>query len=163
MRAAKYVTPTVSLNENDMRGQLAITTKHSRRDNFNTVIGTFKGIETEDQASDYTPVTDAAYVTEDAGREVTRNLDLLFTDTDAMAQDLAGLALKRNRQQVTVQGNFGLGALDVMIGDNVSLTDTKASWTDKVFECVDWKFMITPDQDLQIAMILRENNSSVYA
>ena len=40
-KAAKYVTPTVTLDEGDLRGSIALQSRRSRRDNYNAVKGVF--------------------------------------------------------------------------------------------------------------------------
>ncbi len=161
-RAAAYITPTLTFDEDDLRGNLQSSTRHSRRDNYNIVRGIYRGSATGYQETDYTEVTDAAYVTEDGGVETATDLPLIFTDTDVMAQRIATIALKRNREQLTVTSAFGLRALDVNVGDTIMMNNTRAGWSSKVFECVDWRFGLTSEMDLQVNMILRETNSAVF-
>lgn len=162
-RAAAYVAPTLTFDEDDLRGNLQSSTKKSRRDNFNIVRGTYRGPATDWQETDYTEVTDAAYVTEDNGFEMATDLPLIFTDTEVMARRIATISLKRNRQQLIVNGPFGMRALDVKIGDTIMFSNTRAGWSDKVFECIDWRFGLTQDMDLQVNMILQETEAAVFA
>ena len=161
-KAAAYETPTLVFDEDDLRGNVSIATRNSRRDNFNTVRGIYRGAETNYQESDYTEVTNATYVTEDGGEETPAEIPLLFTDTDVMAQRIATIALKRNRKQVTITAPFGLKALQVGIGDTIKFTNARMGWTEKVFEVNDWRFGMTPDMDLQVQMLLREIDSGVF-
>jgi hypothetical protein len=78
-----------------------------------------------------------------------------------MAQRIALIYLRRNRQQITVQGSFGLKAVDLKIGDNVMLTNSHMGWTQKVFEVVDWRLQ-QEGMDLSVMMILREMQESVF-
>lgn len=162
-RAASYVTPTLTFDEDDLRSNLQISTKHSRVDNFNVVRGVYRGAETDYQETDFGEVTDAAYVTEDGGIEVATDMGLLFTDTEAMAQRIAKIALRRNREQITVVAAFGMRAMEVNIGDTIMLTHARAGWSSKVFECVEWRFGLTNEMDLQVNMVLREADASVFA
>jgi hypothetical protein len=161
-RAAAYVSPTLIFDEDDLRSNLQISTKHSRLDNFNVVRGVYRGPETNYQETDFTEVTDATYVAEDNGVAVATDIPLLFTETDAMAQRIAEIALRRNRKQITVTAAFGLRALDVMVGDTIMLTNARAGWTNKIFECVDWRLGLTGEMDLQVNMILREASITVF-
>ena len=43
MKAADYVAPTLTLDEDDLRGSMSVSTRHSRRDNFNVIKGTWCG------------------------------------------------------------------------------------------------------------------------
>lgn len=161
-RAATYVTPTLTLTEDDLRSELSIATRHSRRDNFNGVQGVYRGAETDWQEDNYTTIHPGLWSSEDAGVESFADLPLMFTDTDTMAQRIARTFLRRNRKQNTVTGSFGLNALDLTIGDTVMLTVGHLSWSAKVFEVVDWRLAITPDLDIVVNMILREMSEEVF-
>lgn len=161
VQAAEYQTPTLTLTEDDLRGELQIATRHSRRDNFNTVVGQYKGSATDYQPDNYQEVTSSRFLLEDNSIRTASELNLIFTDTEVMAQRIARTYLRRNRKQVTVSGAFGLSALDLKIGDNVMLTIDHLSWTQKVFEVVDWR-MGMQDLDIQIYMILREMTDEVF-
>ena len=161
-RAAAYVTPTLIFDENDLRGNMQSATRISRRDNFNIMRGVYRGPATDYQETDYTEVTKAIYVAEDNGIETATDMPLIFTDTNVMAQRIAEIALKRNREQLTVTAPFGLRAINVKIGDTIMMDNTRAGWNAKVFECVDWRFGLTSDMDLQVNMILREISINVF-
>jgi len=45
MKPAYWTTPVLDLNEDDLRSSVSVSTRHSRRNNFNTVKGTFRGEE----------------------------------------------------------------------------------------------------------------------
>ena len=161
-RAAKFVPPTLELGDDDLRTNLQIATKHSRRDNFNTVRGVYRGAATFYQEDDYPEVTDSSFVAEDNGEVVATQLDLMFTDTVEMAQRIAKLALRRNRKQVTVTAGYSLKAIDLKVGDTVTINNSRAGWTGKLFEVVDWRFGLTDDMDLATNLVLREIDQSVY-
>jgi len=162
VRAAEYVTPTVTLNEDDMLTDVTIATRHSRRDNFNAVHGTFVGSETDWQPDDYTPIRTGVYLAEDGGVEAITDLPLLFTNTNVMAQRVAKTFLRRNRKQITLTAGFGLAALDLKISDTVSVSFDDMSWSSKVFEVVDWRIGLNEDMSIVINMILREMAEDVF-
>lgn len=162
MRAAEYVTPTLTLDEDDLRGPITFATRHSRRDNFSSVTGQYKGDETQHQPDNYPTVQSGLYVYEDGGIEASTDLPLLFTDTNIMAQRIARTFLRRNRFQKTVTASFGLRALDLKISDTVMLTVDYLEWTNKVFEVVDWRLGIGNDLDINVNMILREMSEDVF-
>ena len=56
VKAAKWTTTVLDLNEDDLRSGISLATRHSRRDNFNTVNGTFRGDESNWQVTDFPPV-----------------------------------------------------------------------------------------------------------
>jgi hypothetical protein len=161
IQAAVYQTPELELTDSDLRGQLTVATRHSRRDNFNTVVGTYRGPDTYYQDDNYDEISSPFYIDEDNGIRSTSELPLKFTDTNNMAQRIALIYLRRNRQQITVQGSFGLKAMDLKIGDNVMLTNSHMGWSQKVFEVVDWRLQ-QEEMDLRVMMILREMEESVF-
>lgn len=162
VKASAYTTPVVSFDEDDLRSTIRINTRHSRRDNFNTVRGVFKGPESNYQSTDYPEVTSATFVSVDGGDKSVVDFDLGFTATSSMAQRIAKIALFRNREQLTVSAAFGMKAFQVQVGDIIQLTNTRAGWTDKTFEVVDWRFSPQIDDALLINMDLREISSAVF-
>ena len=161
LKAGKDVSPTVTLTEDDLRSPLSVATRHSRRDNFNAVRGTFRGPKSNYQFTDYPTVTATNFVTIDGGSESTMDLALPFTDTPEQAQRLANIALEKNRSQITVVGSFGLNAFPLQVSDTVSITNTRFGWTNKLFEVVAWGLSIE-DYVLQVDLVLRETTSTTY-
>jgi hypothetical protein len=159
--AAEERDPVLELTEDDMRGDLEIATRFSRRDNFNVVKGQYKGEASNDQPDNFKEVSSGIYLAEDNGIRAISELNLLFTDNEPMARRIARRYLRRNRRQITVSGSFGLRALDLTIGDNVTLTSEHLGFSQKLFEVVDWRMGM---QDLQISvtMILREMDNEVF-
>jgi len=162
MKPAYWTTPVLDLNEDDLRSNISVSTRHSRRNNFNAVKGTFRGEESNWQTTDYPQVTNADFVTADNGQESVADVDLPFTDNSVEARRIARISLERNRQQLTVSASFGLKTLQVQVGDNIRLTNSRFGWTNKEFEVVSWSFGLTEGLDLQTQMTLRETAESVY-
>ena len=162
MKPAYWTAPVLDLNEDDLRSSVSVSTRHSRRNNFNTVKGTFRGEESNWQTTDYPQVTNAAFVTADGGQESVADVDLPFTDNSIEARRIARISLERNRQQLTVSASFGLKTLQVQVGDNIRLTNSRFGWDNKEFEVIAWNFGLTDGLDLQTQMTLRETAESVY-
>ena len=162
MKPAYWTAPVLDLNEDDLRSPISVSTRHSRRNNFNTVKGTFRGSETNWQTTDYPQVTNAAFLTADNNQESVADIDLAFTDNSIEARRIALISLERNRQQLTVNASFGLKTLQVQVGDNIRFTNSRFGWTNKEFEVVSWNFGLTDGLDLQTQMTLRETSESVY-
>ena len=162
VKAAKWTAPVLDLNEDDLRSGISLATRHSRRDNFNTVNGTFRGDESNWQVTDFPPVTNAAFVTADGGLESTLDMDLPFTDNSIESRRIARIMLERNRQQLQFQASFGLRAFQVQTGDNVRITNTRLGWTNKEFEVASWTFGLQNEYDLQVEMTLKEISESVF-
>ena len=162
MKPAYWTAPVLDLNEDDLRSSMSVSTRHSRRDNFNTVKGTFRGEESNWQTTDYPQVTSADFVAADGGQESVADVDLPFTDNSIEARRIARISLERNRQQLTVSASFGLKTLQVQVGDNIRLTNSRFGWDNKEFEVIAWNFGLTDGLDLQTQMTLRETAESVY-
>jgi len=162
MKAAKYTTPTVTLDENDLRSGLSLSTRHSRRNNFNKVKGTFRGPESDWQPADYPTVTDSAFLVADNNVENVVDVALPFTSDSVTAQRLANIFLRRNREQLTFSASFGLRAFQVQVGDFVYINNTRFGWSNKPFEVTNWTFGLVDGLDLQVQMTLREISEAVF-
>ena len=162
MKPAHFVDPTITFTMDDVRSSIQVGTRHSRRDNFNTVKGTFRGPDTDYQPTDYAEVTNQAFRDADNGQISTYDLDLPFTDSFDIARRIALITLERNRQQLTVQASFGMKAFQVQVGDVVRLTMPRFGWTNKEFEVMQWTFGLQDGNDLQVQLVLREISESVF-
>ena len=162
VKAGEFTSSVLTLDEDDLRSNLQVNTRHSRRDNFNTVSGMFSGPDTEYQPTDFPQITSSTFVTVDGGETVVQDIPLPFTSTASRAQRIAKIALYRNREQLTISGTFGLRALQLQIGDVVSITNTRLGFSSKTFEVVDWKFGFGTDLTLEVSMVLREISSPVF-
>ena len=162
MKPAYWTEPVLTLNEDDLRSSVSVSTRHSRRDNFNVVKGTFRGEESNWEVTDYPQVTNGAFLTADGGQESVVDVDLPFTSTFVEARRLARITLESNRQQLVVTAAFGLRALEVQVGDNVRLTNSRFGWQDKEFEVVAWTFGLVEGLDLQVNLTLKETAESIF-
>ena len=162
MKPAAWSTPTVTFDEGDLRSGISLSTRHSRRDNFNAVKGTFSGDATDWQSTDYPEVTDPAFLIADNNVPNVLDFPLPFTSSSLTAQRVARIALNRNREQLTFSASFGMRAFQVQVGDFVYITNTRFGWTNKAFEIVEWNFGLTDGLDLQINMTLREISEGVF-
>ena len=162
MKAASYTAPTITLDENDLRSGISLSTRHSRRNNFNKVKGTFRGSESDWQVADYPAVTDPVFLAADNNIESIVDVPLPFTSDSVTAQRLANIFLRRNREQLTFSASFGLKAFQVEVGDFVYINNTRFGWTNKPFEVTNWTFGLTDGLDLQVQMTLREISSAVF-
>ena len=166
IKVAEYSTPTITLDENDLVSPITLQTKQSKRDNYNAIKGIFAPPETNYIVTDYPALTSSTFETEDGGTRRFLDYDMPYTTSSPMAQRLAKIALYRNRQQIMLQGNFGMKAFDLQVGDNVYVTNSRLGFTSKVFEVAEWSLVTSSDDDgnpsLSVALSLRETNSAVY-
>jgi hypothetical protein len=165
IHAGAYRTPTITLDENDIRGPISIQTKVSRAEIFNGGKGVFISPDNDWQAADYPPVVNATYTTEDGGDRIWRDFEWPFTTSNATAQRLTKIALERMRQQIIVRMPCKLTAMQVQAGDNVQISIARMGWTAKVFEVESAK-MVPVQQSSGMALgydlVLRETASGVW-
>ena len=162
MKPAYWTSTVMDLDEDDFRSSIDVSTRHSRRDNFNTVKGTFRGEESNWQVTDYPQITNSTFVNADGKQESVADVDLPFTDNSIEARRIARISLESNRQQLTINAAFGLRTLGLQVGDNVRITNTRFGWSNKEFQVLSWSFGLTDGLDLQVNMTLRETAESVY-
>ena len=162
MKASAWTEPLVTFDEDDLRSGISLSTRHSRRDSFNSVKGKFRGPESDYQPADYPEVTEASYLTTDNGLVNILDLSLPFTSSSKTAQRIARIALNRNREQLTFSASFGMRAFQVQVGDFVKITNERFGWSEKPFEITEWTFGLTEDLDLQTRMVLREISEGVF-
>ena len=162
MKPAYYTSPVLSLTDDDLRSGLRVQTRAARRENFNTVRGTWRGEESNWQTTDYKPVSDPAFVAADGGQVREADLNLDFTSSHLTAQRIARVALRQQREQILVGGTFGMRAFGVQIGDVVQITNSRFGWVNKTFEVISWTFSFAEDMSLQVQMSLRETSAAIY-
>lgn len=227
MKAAHWTAPVQAFTEDNLRSSVEVGTRHSRRDNFNAVGGTYRGPETLYQQTDFPQITNHSRVPEetvvqtgsftigeyyeiktlgtadwntiagttgrtyavgdivrcaqvvvdatadgyetydfflavDNGERSVVNHDLQFTDNYATCKRLSRIFLERNRQQLTVSAVFDLTAMNVSVGDNVSLSFNRFGWVNKVFEVAAWEFQMGEERSLEIRLTLREISEEVF-
>lgn len=151
--AAVWRTPTITLSEDDIRGDtIAVTGPQPQRsDNFNAVKGVFSDPSSQWQPTDYPPYINATYVAQD-GLVIYHDLNLPYTKSASMAQRLAKILLLRQRNGLMVEISCMLTALDATPPDNVYLDNTVLGWNAKTFEVL----------TSQLAMFQVDGEDNVY-
>lgn len=165
MKVAKYIAPTITLDEGDLRGNIQLQTKRSKRDNYNAVKGQFTSTETNYILADYPAITSSVFESEDGGDRQFLDLDLPYTTSVAMAQRLAKIALFKNRQQVSITYPCSMKGFQLDVGDTVMINNTRFGFSSKVFEVAEWTMNIDNSNGsptLGTSLVLRELNSAVY-
>jgi hypothetical protein len=163
--AGAYRTPTITLDEDDLRGAISVQTRASRRDSFNTVKGVFVSPQDNYQPTDFPEITNATYVTEDNGEKVTTELDLPFTNDTVMAQRIAKIHLEKGRQQLVITYPAKLTAFKLQVGDTVMVTNERFGFSSKVFEVIEWTLAVEQAEGgtaFGVDLVLRETASAIY-
>ena len=162
IKVGEYLTPTVTLGDDDLRESISVTTRNSRRDNFNAVKGVFGSPDQSYQPTDFPPVTSSVFETEDNSERIFRDIELPFTTSSAMAQRIAKIILYRNREQMNLNFPAKLTGFNVEVGDTVLVNNTRLGFSSKPFEVASWSFSTDKDGKLGVDLSLREISSTVY-
>lgn len=164
LKAGDYTSSVKTFTLDDLRGPISLDTKHSRRDNFNIVRGTFNDADQGYIRADYPEIRSTTFISDDNDIESAIDLALPLTTSSAMAQRLAKMTLYRAREQMTLSADFGLEAFEVECGDIIALTIDRYGWSAKEFEVVGWSFRNDGDAgDLRVGLTLRETSSAAFS
>ena len=164
LKVGEYTSSIKTFTLDDLRGPINLDTKHSRRDNFNIVRGTFNDADQGYIRADYPEIRSSTFITNDGGVENALDLALPLTTSAATAQRLAKMTLFRAREEMTFTADFGLEAFEVECGDIIALTIDRYGWSAKEFEVVGWKFRNDGDAgDLRVALTLRETSAAAFS
>jgi len=162
LRVGVYDAPIASFGLDDIRSDIAVSTRFPRRDSYNRVIGKFVDASAGWIEGDFPPVTSSAFLSEDGGIENTLDLALPYVTNGARAQRVAKQTLFRMREQMTLTADFSLKALDVAVGDIVEINIPQDGFVGKEFEVSNWRFTIDPDAGAKVTMVLRETSQAAF-
>lgn len=157
--AAAYSTPTISLTENDLRGDLSLQARPGRQNLFNGVRGTFVSPDNFWQPSDFPQVVNSTYETQDGGEQLLKDIELPFTTDSFAAQRMAKIILERGRQGITAMLPCKLTAFKLAAWDVFSLSIAQLGWSSKAFRVTRWILQPTGGIDLE----LQEEASASYS
>jgi hypothetical protein len=167
IKVGAYVTPTVTLDENDLRGPIKIQTRNSGQDQFNAVKGIFVSPENNWQPTDYPELTSSVFESDDGGDRKYIDLTLPFTTSVSTAQRLAKQVLYRNREQLSLTMPCKLTAFQFEVGDTVLINNSRLGFSAKPFEVVSWSFSPEPQGEdgitLGVDLVIKETSAAVYA
>lgn len=157
--AAAYEAPAVSLNEDDLAGDIQLVPVAPRDKRYNAVRGTyFSNVTWQDM--EFMPRQDASYVTADGGREEWRDIELPFTTNEYRAQRLAEIALNQSRNMGTLKFPGSARAMKVSPWQTVNVSIAELGWTNKVFRCID---RTVSEDGSSVDLELRMEASGSYA
>ena len=158
--AGAYNTPTLTFDEDDLRGGFRVQTLISRRESFNAVKGVFQSPDENYIVTDFPPITSSLFVAQDNGEQTFKNIELPFTTSASMAQRIAKIDLLRARQQITLTMPMKLVGLKANVGDIVYINNTRMGWSNKPFEVV--SSQLSFEEVLGVDVGLREISTDVY-
>ena len=155
-----WIAPTITINGDDIIGDLAVRTKEPINENFNSVKGLFIAANDNWQETSYPAIVDSFNILND-GAQKFYTLDLPCTVQSSSAQRLARILLRRMRQAILVECRCTLKALQLELGDNVNLTLDDFGWNAKEF-CVMGLQIVSDDGFVAVDLVLRETSSYIY-
>ena len=155
-----YYTPTLTFDENDLRGGIRVQSLVSRRENFNSIKGVFSSEEDNYINADFPPIVSQAFIAQDNNEQVFKNIEFPFTTNAIRAQRLAKIELLKARQKITVTMPMKLVGLKANVGDIVQINNTRMGWNAKAFEVVSISMAL--EVDLGVDLELREISTDVF-
>lgn len=158
LHAGAYTAPAITLTADDLRDSIRVRPRIARRDLFNAVRGTYVDPAKYWQPTDFPPVSNASYATQDGGQVIWRDVALPFTTSNATAQRMGKIMLERSRQGITVEFPAKLTAFKVATLDTVMVTIAQLGWAAKEFKVLEWKFSPAGGVDL----VLQEETAASY-
>ena len=160
---ATYLSPVVTLNEDNLRSGIAINTRVSKKEIFNAVKGLYSEPANDYQPQNYPILTNSSYQSEDNGERIYAEFDYPFTNSSRMCQRLSKIQLLKVRQQISFSANFDMTAFKLNVGDTVNITNARMGWTNKTFQVHDWSFALQGDDGrLEISCQFKETASAIY-
>lgn len=172
LKVGVYESSVKSLTLDDFRSGISLPTRLPRRDNFNRVTGKFiyGGVYNESSnpnagdwvETDFPAIESAAFLSEDNSIDNTLDISLNMVTDGNRAQRIAKQKLFRSREQLTLSAEFGLSAMGIEVGDIIDLTIAKYGWTNKEFEVVNWRLILSDAGGVRVAMTLRETSSAAF-
>lgn len=164
--AATYKTPTVTLDESNLRSGLTVNTRVSKKELFNAVKGIYSEPANKYQPQDYPVLTNATFEAEDNNERNYAEFNFPFTTSSKTCQRLSKIQLLKARQQITLVATFDLNAFELNVGDTVQITNSRMGFSNKTFEVANWNISVQSDSDGSPALVvnceLRETASEVY-
>lgn len=161
----KWRAPTLSLGPNDLRSDVRIRTRFSKRDTFNRISGTFVSPENGYAVTDFPVVKNALYLDDDDGVENTLDVSYPMTTSGATAQRMAKIELEENRQSIVVDFVASLAAYVLQVGDVLSFTFPPMGWLNKTFRVTHLDLALDSNGGIPtvgIALVLKETAAGIY-
>ena len=165
-------TPSLTITDDELLASLSISTKTTSNDFYNTVKPVYVDSTTDYQGTDAEVYQDTTFLNADTpSGESTANyvkqmeVQLPFTVTDTMAQRLGRIALKSQRQTVSLSALVSLKFMRCQPNDWVYLTNVRLGYSQKVFQVVSTNLEVISEGEVPVIatrLELIEIASSVF-
>jgi len=165
-------TASLTITDDDCLSDITVTKKNLTGGLFNTVKGIYTDASNKYIGTDAPVFQSSTFLTQDtpsgessANYVKTMEVRLPFTTTSTMAQRLQKIALLHQRQTATFSGVFSLEFMKLQPKDYVNVTNTRLSFSNKLFEVVSVSLDVTESDGtpfLGTRLQLKEIDTAVY-
>lgn len=146
-------------------GKIRYVPKHTRRERFNAVRGTYISPINYDQPDNYPAITSSTFEAADNGERRYTTIDLPFTSRAQTAQRIAKIVLSRHRRQGQITLPLNRTGMLCQPSDTITFTHERFGFDQKTFEVVEYEFSGTGDEDnprFGVTISAQEIDSGVY-
>jgi len=160
MTAGAYVAPTVTLDADDLRGPISFRNRVARHNLTNTIRGAYVEPARAWVQTDYAPVSNSTFVTQD-GETIERTVDHAWITSAFRAQRLAKISLQKSRtKHLTMPCK--IGALRLLAADTISVTIPQIGLSSATYRVNGWR-LTGEDGGIGVDLDLEEESSAHYA
>jgi|GEM_PF-524101 len=156
--AGAYNSPVGDIDTDMLAGPVKIRTRPTRQQVFNAVKGTYVDPSFNYQTTDFHPVTNATYATQDGGQTIFKDIQLPLTNDQEAAQRIAKVILEQSRQGIQIEMQLKHHALSFAVWDTITYTDPTFGWSNKVFRIK----KVSTNGVGPISLSLQEESSASY-
>ena len=161
IKAGVYEAPALTLDADDLADAITVKTSVERGERFNTIRPIIVDPAQNHKSTEAPQVQLTSAVSRDNGEVITKDIQLPFTNTSFMAQRLSHKQIQLSDQQKVISFPANLSALNVDIGDRVSVTIDELNYSAKVFRCLGWSFADSADGAVNLTLL--EDDAGSYA
>lgn len=162
----EYRASVLTINEDDIIGDIRVSTGASRKDIFNRVRGTFIDAANNYQEADFPPVKNAYYMSLDNNEEIWEDTQLPLCVTPSQAQRICKVELERVRAGLTVSFLAKLGVFQAEAGETITINNDRMGWSGKTFEVEEVTLVIEEDAQgsprLAVDVTAKETAAAIY-
>lgn len=166
--AGAYITPSLTLDEGDLVGEINAQSIIPRRDLCNGVKGIFVDPTKNWQPNDFPPISSSVALAEDGERNW-RDIDLsAFGISHTRCQRLAKIELLRTRFGKSFSAPFKLTAWQTVTGGSFMMSMAPLGWVSRPNEIVSSKLVCEGDKNtgqsrLTVELLARQTDPAIYA
>tara|TARA_A100000172_G_scaffold33744_1_gene20323 strand:+ start:121 stop:2904 length:2784 start_codon:yes stop_codon:yes gene_type:complete len=166
-------TPSLTITDEDVLAPVSVATKSRSGDMHNAVKSIYVDAAQNYTANESPVLEDTTMLSQDTPSGSSSNnfkktleVNLPWTNTTTMAQRLAKIQLKYQRQTMIVSCRVGMEFFRLQPNDFVQMTNERLSFTNKLFEVQDLAMSIETNEDgaliAAVDLTLREIADSVW-